>query len=274
MRRLVLLLAALSLAVPVALGADTDRVVLAPGLQAAITTPPSYTRTAFDGDSGSWRGPTCVPRGRLDLAGPLSLTWGIGVYRAASAVEAGQQARTFDWRVVEAGTVRLPHVVGARTVGTIPAALVLTSSGAPPGYHEASVAFHLIGVRFFAARAWSRGNDQPCVVDGDGAAEEWHRRVARQALEGIRVEGNLPPARVTARRSGRTVRGSVTDVNGHPLVAAAVVLERKTGSRWRVASRGKTSPRGAFALRLRAPGLQRVRASAAGTTARSRTLRY
>jgi hypothetical protein len=273
MRRIVLVLAALSLAAPVAFAADTDRVVLAPGLSATITTLPQYTRTGFDGDSGGWRGPTCVPRGRLDLAGPLSLTWGMGVYRATSAVDAGARARTFDWKTIEATTVRLPHVVGGRTIGTIPAALVVTDSESPTGYHEATVTFQLVGKRFVAARAWSQGNSLACVVDGDGDVESWHRRTARAALTGIRVEGNLPPTRVTARRFGRRVRGSVTDVNGHPLVAAPVLLERRVGNRWRVVSRGKTSATGAYSFGLRAAGLYRVATRSGGATARSRAFR-
>jgi hypothetical protein len=272
-RRLVLVLAALSFAVPVALAADTDRVLLAPGLHGTITTVPQYTRTDFDGDSGSWRGPNCVPRGRFDLAAPLGLTWGMGVYGARSAVDAGEQARTFEWKVVETSSVRVPHVVGGRSLGTIPAALVVTDSEGVTGYHEASLAFHLIGNRFVAASAWSRGNAFACIVEGDGPVAEWHRRIAREALTGIRIEGNLPPARVTVRRSGRRARGAVSDVNGHPLVAAPVVLERRRGARWRVVSRAKTAANGAYSLRLRAAGLYRVATSSGGATARSRTFR-
>jgi hypothetical protein len=273
MRRFVLVLAALSLAVPVALAADTDRVALAPGFDTTITTIPQYARTGFDGDSGGWRGPNCVPRARPELGAPLSLTWGMGVYRASSAVDAGEQARTFEWKVVQATSVSLPHVVRGRAVGTIPAALVVTDSESPTGYHESSLAFQLVGGRFVAAEAWSRGNAFACLVEGDGPVAEWHRRVAREALTGIRVEGNFPPARVAARRSGRRVRGSVTDVHGHPLVAAPVALERRRGARWRVVSRGKTSATGAYSLRLRAAGLYRVATSGSGFTARSRAFR-
>lgn len=273
MRRIAFVLAALSLAAPVALAADTDRVVLAPGLDATITTVPQYVRTGFDGDSGAWRGPNCVPRGRPDLGRPLTVTWALGVYRATSAVDAGAQARTFEWKVVEATTVRLPHVAGGRTVGTVPAALVLTDAESETGYHEASVAFHLVGGRFVAGRAWSRGNADACIVEGNGPVAPWHRRVARESLAGLRVQGNFPPARVTARRSGRRVRGSVGDVNGHPLVAAPVALERRRGKSWRAVSRTKTSAAGAYALSLRAAGLYRVAVSAGGASARSRSFR-
>jgi hypothetical protein len=273
MRRFVIVLAALALAAPIAFAADTDRVMLAPGLSATITTLPQYTRTDFDGDSGGWRGPTCVPRGRLDLAGPLSLTWALGVYRSTSAADAGERARTFDWKAIETTAVRLPHVVGGRTIGTIPAALVVTDSESPTGYHEASVTFRLVGNRFAATTVWSRGNSLACVVEGDGEVESWHRRTARNALTGIRVEGNLPPTRVTARRAGRRVLGSVTDVNGHPLVAAPVALERRVGSRWRAVSRRKTSASGAYSLPLRAAGLYRVATRSGGVTTHSRAFR-
>ena len=273
MRRFVLVLAALTFAAPVALAADTDRVTLGPGLQATITTLPQYTRSGFDGDSGAWRGPNCVPRGRLDLAAPLSLTWGIGVYRATSAVDAAKQARTFEWKVISTSTAPLPHVVGGRTVGTIPATLVLTDSDSETGYHEAGLAFPIARGRFVGAAAWSRGNTFACIVDGSGTpVEQWHRRIARESLAGIQVAGNLPPARVSARRSGRSVRGTAADMYRHPLVAAAVVLERRSGTRWLVVSRARTSVTGAYVLRLRGRGPFRVTASAAGATARSRSL--
>jgi hypothetical protein len=124
-----------------------------------------------------------------------------------------------------------------------------------------------------AATAWSWGNALTCVVDGDGPVAEWHRRVAREALETIRVEGNLPPARVTANRSGRRVRGAVSDVNGHPLVGTRVSLERRVARRWRVVSRATTSLTGRYTLRLRAAGLYRVATSSGGATVRSRQFR-
>lgn len=260
--------------VPAAVAADTDRVLLGPGLHATITTPPFYARTGFDGDSGSWRGPSCIPRGRLDLAAPLSLTWGIGIYRATSAADASKQARTFDWKVISTSTAPLPHVVGGRTVGTIPATVVLTDSESPTGYHEAGLGFAIAPGRFVGAGAWSRGNASGCIVDGAGTpVEQWHRRIARESLAGIQVVGNLPPARVSARRSGRLVRGSALDIHRHPLAAAAVALQRGSGSRWRVVSRARTSATGAYVLRLRGSGTFRVTASAAGATARSASFR-
>ncbi len=272
--RFALICAALALWVPVALASDTDRVLLGPGLQATITTPPFYTRTGFDGDSGSWRGPNCIPRGRLDLAAPLSLTWGIGMYRATSATDASKQARTFDWNVISTTTEPLPHVVGGRTVGTIAATLVLTDSESDTGYHEAGLAFAIGPGRFAGAAAWSRGNAFACVVEGSGTpVAQWHRRIARESLAGIQIAGNLPPARVSARRSGRTVRGTAVDMYRHPLVAAAVALQRRSGSGWRVVSRARTSVTGAYVLSLRGSGRFRVTASAAGATARSASLR-
>jgi hypothetical protein len=271
-RRFLPLVAALSFAVPGALAADTDRAVLVPGLSAAVTTIPQYTRTRFDRDSGSWRGPNCAPRGRLDLAAPLVLSWSVGVYRAASAEEAGVEARAFEWKVVAAASLRLPHVIRGRTVGTIPAALVVTDSASTPGYHESSVAFRLIGSQFVAAEAWSHGNTFACVVDGAGPAEEWHRRAAREALADLRVEGNFPPSRVTARRSGRRLSGAVTDVNRHPLVGAPVTLERRRGKLWRAVSRTRTTAAGRYVVRLRPGSLYRVTATAGRVTTRSRAV--
>lgn len=272
--RFALLSAALALGVPAAQAADTDRVLLDPGLHATITTPPFYTRTGFDGDSGSWRGPNCIPRGRLDLAAPLSLTWGIGIYRATSAADASKQARTFEWKVISTSTAPVPHVVGGRTVGTIPATLVLTDSESETGYHEAGLGFAIARGRFVGAAAWSRGNAFACIVEGAGTpVDQWHRRIARESLTGIQVAGNLPPARVSARRSGQSVRGTAVDMHRHPLVAAAVALQRRSGSRWRVVSRARTSATGVYVLRLRGRGTFRVTVSAAGATARSASLR-
>jgi hypothetical protein len=273
MRRAVLLLAALSLAVPAAFAADTDRVVVAPGLGATITTVDQYARASFDGDSGTWQGPSCRSRARPELVWTLALSWALNVYRSASAAEAGNRARTFDWDVAVETSVPVPHVVAGRPLGSIPARLVVTDSHGLGGYHEASLAFRLDGRRFVAARAWSHGNVAACLVDGDGTASEWHGRTARAALETIRVEGNLPPARVGARRVGRFVRGTAVDVHGHPLVGAAVALERRNGRTWRVVRRGKTARAGSYALRVGAAGPYRVAVSAAGLTARSRAVR-
>lgn len=273
MRRGVPVLAALLLTVPAAQAADTDRVAVAPGLGATITTVDQYARASFDGDSGTWQGPSCRSRARPELAWTLALSWALNVYRSASAAEAGNRARTFDWGVVVETRVPLAHVVAGRPVGSIPATLVVTDSQGAAGYHEASVAFRLDGRRFVAARAWSHGNAAACLVDGDGHVSEWHRRAARDALQTIRVEGNLPPARVGARRAGRFVRGTAVDVHGHPLAGAAVALERRNGRAWRVVRRGKTTRAGSYGLRAGTAGLYRVAVSAAGLTARSRAVR-
>jgi hypothetical protein len=254
---------------------EEDRVRLTPRGFSTVTAAivpvlPEFRRTGFDGDSGGWEGPVCD---HPTFPGPVALTWSVGFEdRSRSAEQAATAALTFRWTVVERSTISVRHVVGRRDVGVIPGVVVVTDSGSPQGWHEAGLGFPLGRGVYAGAAAWSRGNTFPCVVrsaQGLVPSSTWHRQKSRQALEGIRLEGNLPPARVTARGSASLVTGTVRDSFGHPLAGVVVRIERRAGRTWRRASSGSTSRRGAYAIRIRERGRYRAVATLAGTSARS-----
>jgi hypothetical protein len=278
--RLVALALAALVVVPVALAqAVEDRVRLSPrgfSLATAVVVPTlsEFRKIGFDGDAGSWEGPVCErpPSGSARTA----LTWRVGFPLRRSAEEAARAALTFRWTIVETSSVTVQHVVAGRGVGTIPGTLVVTSSQSPQGWHEAGLGFPIGRGYYAAAEAWSRGNAFACVVrtaQGPVPSSTWHRQTSGAALRGVRLEGSLPPARVTARGSRTRVGGTVRDAFGHPVAAATVVLERRVGRTWRRATAGRTTARGSYSLRSRRRGLYRATAALAGSSARSRAVR-
>jgi hypothetical protein len=267
--------------VPAALAQETDRVRVSPnGFSSAtavtVTVLPEFRRTGFDGDSGGWEGPMC-DHPQPSLSSPVALTWGVGFEnRSRTAEEAASAALTFRWKVVERTTISVRHLVAGRDVGAIPGTLLVTDSESPQGWHEAGLGFP-VGRGFFAgAEAWSRGNGFPCQVrsaQGPVHSTSWHRQKSRQALESIRLEGSLPPARTTARGSASRVTGTVRDGFGHPVAGALVALERRVGRAWRRAGSGRATAVGGYAIRVRKRGRYRAVATLAGSSARSGVVR-
>jgi hypothetical protein len=277
--RLVGLALVILVVVPVAIAQDEDRVVIGkPGFPAAtvVTVPvlAEFRRTAFDGDAGSWAGPTCE-RPPLN-SGTVSVTWRVVVSTRRSAAEAARAAMTFRWSIVESGTTLVRHFVAGRDVGAIPGTFVVTDSQSSLGWHEAGLGFPIGRGLYVGAEAWSRGNASPCIVrsvQGPIPVATWHRQTSARAVQGIRLQGNLPPARVTARGFARRVAGTVRDSFGHPVAAATIVLQRRAGSGWRRVSSGRTTRTGAYAMRARRRGQYRAVAALAGASARSSVVR-
>jgi hypothetical protein len=211
-------------------GSNTTR-EFSPALFVSVTTLAEFHRTGFDGDSGSWEGPMCDFAPNPGLSGPISLTWGVGFDDdVRSAEQAAREHLTFEWTTIESGPVAVPHLVGGREIGTIPGFYVLTDARSQTGYHESGLGFPLGRGVYASVEFWSRGNALECTVRGVPVAT-WHRETARAAVRQVRLEGNLPPARVAARVRGRTITGSVTDGFGHPDAGIAVRLEHRSGTR-------------------------------------------
>ena len=253
-------------------GSNTTR-GFSPGLFVTVTTLPDFRRTGFDGNSGGWEGPVCDFAPNPGLSGPITLTWAVGFDDdVASPEAAAREQLTFDWTTIESGAVAVPHLVGGREVGTIPAFFLLTDARSQTGYHESGLGSSLGRGVYAAVAFWSRGNALECTVRSSPVAA-WHRETARAALRQVRLEGNLPPARVVARVRGRTVAGSVADSLGHPGIGVAVQLEKRVGRRWRAVRSGRTGAGGAYALRTAGAGTYRVVATLAGVSARSRAVR-
>jgi hypothetical protein len=100
-------------------------------------------------------------------------------------------------------------------------------------------------------------------------AGAWNRKQVKAALKKVYIEGNLPPAKVKARASGRRVSGTLLDSFGDPLANAAVAL--KSGSRT-VAS-GLTNSRGRFSLSAPKAGKYRVSGKLQGFAATSKAVK-
>ena len=80
------------------------------------------------------------------------------------------------------------------------------------------------------------------------------------ALNGVRLQGNLPPKIVAARavERGRFVRGKVVDRFLDAVLGARVSLERRAGGSWTRVAGGKTDQRGFYTLRPKRRGTYRV----------------
>ena len=253
-------------------GSNTTR-GFSPALVVSVTTLPEFHRTNFDGNSGGWEGPVCDFAPNPGLSGPISVTWSVGFKNEVSSAEAAARSQlTFEWTTIESGPIAVSHLVGGREVGTIPGFYVLNDARSQTGYHESGLGFPLGRGVYAAVEFWSRGNALECTVQGMPVVT-WHRQTARNVARQVRLEGNLPPARVTARTRGRAITGSVADGFGHPNAGVAVRLEQRIGTRWRSVRSGRTAAGGAYALRARAPGLHRVVATLAGLSARSAAVR-
>ena len=253
-------------------GSNTTR-AFSPALLVTVAPLPEFRRTGFDGNSGSWEGPVCDFAPNPNLSGPISVSWSVAFdSEARSAEQAARNNLTFEWATVQTGQIAVSHLVGGREVGTISGTFVLTDSAGQTGYHESGLGFPLGRGVYAAAEFWSRGNALECTVHGIPVAT-WHRDIARRALGQVRLVGNLPPARVSARAAAGRVSGSVTDSFGHPDAGIAVRLEKRAGRRWRAARSGRTGPSGAFTMRTRGKGTYRVVATLSGASARSAAVR-
>lgn len=186
----------------------------------------------FDGESRNWQGPDYSAG---SLGGKSTLDWQMTFDAAGSAAVMARNALGGQaWPVAERPEVRIQHLVGKRSVGSIPAVALLTKA---PGENNAQyvsvVAFPLCrGV--FAAAAFSLLNpgseyaadpSDQFLVKGV-PARQWNHDRAIAALGQVALEGYLPLGRVTARPAGRSVRGAVRDCRGDPMAGIEVRLVR------------------------------------------------
>lgn len=270
-------------AAPVVVAQVQDRITLrplegnasahySPTLAIVAASPPEYKRgCCYDTNGGEWTGPRYEATGRPSLGGDSKYDWTVGVAIRAGAVRAALvENLTHDWPVVSEGRQQVPHRVGGRVAGTIAGYWVLTRStfgGADDARMEAAVGLPLCDGNTAYAKF------SLLLPSGDSAGgsigfgeyvingvrpTDWNATKAMQAIRGIRLEGNRPAARVTARRSGAAIAGTVSDCANHPVAAQTVRIERREGSAWRAAGTGRTSASGSFSLPARGPGTYRV----------------
>lgn len=250
-------------------------------LSVALEAPAEFGRgCCYNGESGEWLGPRYAATADPSIWNPSRIRWDVSFARVRGSARA--LARSAGWAELPelaSGSKRVRHVVGGRRVGLLKGSYALDAARAPGARVQAALVIEL--ARRLHALVVFDLSDPPAddagslgsFTVGGLPASAWNLAQAKAALGRVYVEGNLPPARVRARRSGGRVRGSVSDVLGHPVSEVSVALERRSGGSWRTAATGTTTTGGRFALRAARPGSYRVVASFGGATAKSARIR-
>jgi hypothetical protein len=265
-------LVALVVALPAA-AATVDRVQVGkPGQNATegyplalfttVTLLPDYRPVnAFDGHSRRWQGPDYRS---ANLSGSKStLDWSVTFDRVASAAAMAEKALGgAHWPITERPQIRIPHRVGGRVVGSIPAAALLTRA---PGQNSAQfqsvVAFALCrGVSAAATFSLTSPGSQYGTDPSDTflvkgvPALDWNHDHAIDALRQVTLDGYLRPGRLTARAAGRSITGAARDCRGDPM--AGIPVRLLSGSK--AVATTKAAANGSYRLRAPGPGTYRV----------------
>jgi hypothetical protein len=248
---------------------------ISPQLGVFLRSPGDYERgCCYDSRQGQWTGPSWqASSGASDRS---HIDWQVRSSRTGRSIAAlARDGGRSGYPQVSAGTVRVPHIVGNRRVGTLTGHQVLDGAPAPEAAAQQTLAIDLGGrVKSLVTIEAS----DPAVDSDPGLgtftvqgmpASAWNRRQAQAAMRNVTVVGNLPPRRVKAKARGRRAAGEVVDRFGHPVAEIKVALLR--GSK-RAAS-GTTSSRGTFSLDAPRGGSYRVLATLSGVQVRSKPLR-
>ena len=233
------------------------------GLYTSVTLLPKYRALGlFDGESRNWAGPTYRAASGLGDR-PATLDWQVTFVRAGSAAAAARGALGgAPFPVAERPQLRVPHRVGTRVVGTIPAAALLTKApGDNNAQYVSALAFPLCRGLYATAKfslmtpqaEYGTDPSDTFLVEGT-PAKTWNHDRALAALAQVALEGHLPLGRVTARATGRAVTGTVRDCRGDALAGIDV---RLLSGRTAVA-RAKAAADGSYRLTAPGPGTYRV----------------
>src|SRR5207253_5446138 len=104
-----------------------------PTLYLTFPRPADYGLKERDRFSGKWTGPSYT--GPDANRGPATIAWDLTLFDnrnppgARTAGQALQQASVHHWPAFHREAVAIPHFVGGRKVGTIPAVIALTGPG-------------------------------------------------------------------------------------------------------------------------------------------------
>lgn len=253
--------------VPAASAASKDRVQVGrPGQNATEAHPlalfvavellPEYRPSnRFDGDARSWEGPEY--RAASLESRKATVDWQVTFAKGISVAAMTENALAQDWPVAERPRVQIPHLVGKRRVGSITAVALLTEGpGTNNAQFESLVVFPLckgvLAAADFAllspSSVYAGGPSEPFLVKGSIPAREWNHDRAIDALRHVTLEGYLPLGRLTARASGRSIRGTVRDCRRHPMAGIQVRLLRGSAT----IARARAAADGSY--RLAAPG--------------------
>jgi hypothetical protein len=167
----------------------------------------------------------------------------------------------------------VPHTVGGKKVGTIPGYVLTTRSpGSGAAQTEVALSFRLCkGLYVVADFDLLAPQQDPdglggTYTIGGQSASSWNAAQAAAAVQGVSVDGNLPPGKVVARASGRRIVGVARDCIGQPL--AGLSVRALPGG-----ATARTSATGAFAVAVAKSGTYRIAASLAGVLATSGAIR-
>lgn len=251
------------------------------GISLTLTSPPDYRRRSADLTRGTWAGPDYWATGDQSKRGTTSIAWSVDFQaRPGTAKALALAAPRHQWPVDKKDPIAVPHYVGRRVVGTILGFYVITRAPAPnDASYEAAIAFPVAPKAFSVVRfdlvdpaGDSSGDWGNYLVNGQDLPSIWNRGQAFWALSGVRLLGNLPPARIVLSDSGRVVRGSVSDAFYHPVLGLPVSIEREIGTTWKALTRARTDTKGQFSLRVPARGSYRAVAVTSSKRVLSRAL--
>ena len=187
------------------------------------------------------------------------------------------------WPELARTEVQVPHLVAGRRVGTVPGLSILTRAPGKSAQHEATLAFPLGRGVFAVVRLALLEPFQDEVnpygqylvqsVSGPVLASAWNAQEAAQTMAAVSLQGNLPPARVTAGTARRRLSGAVKDSFGQPLAGVALTIEQRTGKKFVQTGSARTGAGGKSIARVPAAGRYRVVVSLDGVTVRSKLVR-
>ncbi len=252
---------------------DPDAAGYSRSLLVVIRSPFEYEAVlASQRDNGAaWRGPLYWAPLDLSQNGATTLEWTADV--SGGAETAAAVGLTHRWPVVAQGTEPIERTLSGRIVGTVPATWVLSQASVAEGEarYEAALALPLCGrtavlsIAALQPASDSAGNPAAgdVLVRGLVKPTVWNREKVLETITGVSLEGTLPSSRVSADRRGRALTGRVSDCNGQAVPAAAVRLQRRSGSRWLRVGVGRADGAGKYSLHVPGPGMYRVAAGVA-----------
>lgn len=253
-----------------------------PALAVALTIPNGLARACcYDDVSGTWVGPRYEATGNPNRGGTSEVDWVVTFDRGSRASMAAL-ARRAVWRqgnTVSARKLVVSHVVAGKRVGTLAAYGLIQSEPAPSARHFAVVVVSLSrGLRavvtfdLSAPFSDSAGSDGSFVIEGMPPSR-WNLLRSQTAIRSVAIEGDLPPAHVSATGSRGHVVGRVSDQFHDPVSEIPVKLMRRAGAGWRIVGRGTTISSGRYDFLAPGKGSYRVVATLSGSSKSSRTVR-
>jgi hypothetical protein len=246
----------------------------APSLAIVFASPADYgAGCCLDSDSGEWKGPRYAAT-KASVSGDSTIDWRAVFTRASASAQAAAKANlVHDWPQAATASLAVPHTVRGAKVGTIPGYLLTTKApGNGAAQTEVALAFPLCKGLFVVAdfsllapQQDPDGLGGTFLVNGQSASS-WNAAQAAAAVQGVSVDGNLPPGRIVAHASGRRIAGVARDCIGQPL--AGLVVHAVPGR-----ATARTSSSGAFSVAVAKAGSYRVTAVLGGVAASSKPVK-